>query len=379
MARTATNVLTVSVLVAMLLAIDALLSAYVSGMHLPFASVEADMIVYKTERSSDGPRSGIRLPFGRGLFSPQEVGAIGDLEHVRDVSGALVLWAFRRDGFIAIEGVEPSGFVGVKLRSWITNGTFLGADGSGGAVLEGHFARFHHRSVGDAVDLGSRSLTITGLLKVGEGGQITSSNVYVTMDDARDLGNIQGYSKLYVRVDDVSREAAVRTAIERMDPGMVVVSGSTVGASLDNVARIYERFSMLGLGMLVIIASLILFKVNALGVLERRREIGIMQAVGWTKRDITLQLVGELSVQACAGFLVGVLAALVVVAVLGTITVKVMPDGLGEPMGVTMPLAVSRESIAQCLVLTASVSLSVSVFLARRFACRHPSENLRMT
>jgi len=375
--RTLTNVLTIAVIITMLISVTAIMSAYTSAIYLPFKDVDSDIILQKSYNTTN-LTSEIRLPFGRGTFDDNEVMKITSLNHVRDVSGSLILWDFNKTGFTSIEGIDVDSAVGKKLSSWINQGKFITGDDNGKAVLESHFAKFNRMKVGDNISLGGNVFRIAGILKIGEGSPIFSSNVYVTSSDAQNISGIKGYDQIYLKVDDLSNEDAVKKDVSQIDPRINSVSGNYISASLKNVVTIYGTFYWVGVGFMALVAVLVLFKVNAMALLERRRDIAILQSVGWTKRDINQQILFETSLQTIMGFVLGTIASLVVVAGLGTITIQGTSTGLeSTPTTITMPLVLSPVVLAEYFGLTIVISLLVTYFLTKKIAAIKPSENLR--
>jgi putative ABC transport system permease protein len=375
--KTLTNVLTIAVIITMLISVTAIMSAYTSAIYLPFKNVDSDIILQKSDNTTN-LTSDIRLPFGRGTFNDDEVMKISSLNHVRDVSGSLILWDFNKTGFTSIEGIDVDSAVGKKLSSWTNQGRFITGGDDGKAVLESHFAKFNRMKVGDNISLGGNVFKITGILKIGEGSPIFSSNVYIKSSEAQSISGIKEYDQIYLKVDDLSNEEAVKEDVSQIDPRINAVSGNYISASIKNVVNIYGTFYWVGVGVMALVAVLVLFKVNALALLERRRDIAILQSVGWTKRDITRQILFETFLQTMLGFVLGAIASLAVIAFIGTVTIQGTSTDLeSTPTTITMPLALSPVVVAEYFGLTIVISLLVSYLLTNKIAAVKPSENLR--
>jgi putative ABC transport system permease protein len=375
--RTLTNVLTIAVIITMLISVTTIMSAYTSAIYLPFKDVDSDMILQKSDNTSN-LTSEIRLPFGRGTFNDGEVMKIASLDHVRNVSESLILWDFNKTGFTSIEGIDVDSAVGKKLSSWTNQGRFITSGDDGKAVLESHFAKFNRMKVGDNISLGSNVFKIAGILKIGEGSPIFSSNVYIRSSDAPRISGIKEYDQIYLKVDDLSNEEAVKEYVNQIDPRINAVSGNYISASLKNVVNIFGTFYWVGVGVMALVAVLVLLKVNALALLERRRDIAILQSVGWTKRDIIWQILFETFLQTMIGFVLGAIASLAVIAFLGTVTIQGASGGLeSTPTTITMPLALSPVVVAEYFGLTVVITLLVSYLLTKKIAAIKPSVNLR--
>jgi hypothetical protein len=84
-ARTATNVLSVATIVALLLSANSILAAFSSAIYLPFRNTGSDMIVYQSDNTTRNSDAKIRTPFGKGIFSDKQVTDISSLRHVQGI------------------------------------------------------------------------------------------------------------------------------------------------------------------------------------------------------------------------------------------------------------------------------------------------------
>ena len=375
--RTVEIVLTVAVLVSLLISVTAVMDAYSAAVYAPFRNVGADLILQKGGNTTVDPALQVRSPFGKTSFTPVETKAIASLGNIRNMSESLVVWSFRKDGFSTVEGVDPASPIGMKLGSWVTTGSFLVPQQNNSAVLESHFARFNHLEAGDSVDLGGESFRVVGILKVIEGSQVFSSNVYVNLADARRISHIDGSNQIYLQLDNVADEDGVRDAIQDIDTQIIVYSGSGLASSLGNVAELFRQFYLIIIGAVIGSAVFILAKMTVAGLLEKRKDIGVMQSVGWTRQDILVQLIAEFSLKAIAGCIAGVGIAFLVIAAIGSVSVQSRPRGLGEPIVVSAPLSVSQPAAVGYVLLVFFICLAISYVFIRRFVAAKPSENMR--
>jgi putative ABC transport system permease protein len=378
--RTTTNLLVVAVLVAIFVVLTSVMNAYSEAIYLPFKGIDVDIVIHKSApQSTDTPTNSIRLPFGSGVFYQNEIDSIAALNHIKDVSKTLVLWQFNKGEFTSIEGLEPDSFIGEKYKSWVTSGRFLQAGEEQKAVVEKHFAKFYGLKLGDSLLLGNTPFEIIGILSAQEQSQISATNLYTNLPDAQILLDTKGYSQLYIKLDALSSEDTVRSEVSQIDKDAVVVSGSSIAASVSNVIKIYEKFRFLVLAIIAIILALILFQVNATSLMERRKDIGILQTVGWTKANISRQIVSEIFVQTMFGFVLGIIVSILTLVGIGSISIQVnTSQSLGNNLStLTAPLLPSIAAIIQFLILTLGISILISFFLSRQLARMKPLTNLR--
>ncbi len=378
--RTITNLLAVAVLVSILVILTSVMNAYTTAIYLPFKNAGTDLIVQRSgSQATNTPTASIRLPFGKGVFDEDEISNISAINHIEDISKALTLWQFDKGKFISIEGLEPDSIVGERLKSGLTSGRFLEFTGGDSIVVEKHFAKFYHLKVGSSLKLGDLNFQVVGIVATQDESQVSATNIYMNLNDAQKLLETNGYSQLYVRLDAMSSEDMVRTEIGRIDTSAIITSSSSIAASLGNVIKIYERFHILGSAILALIAAFILFQVNATGLLERKRDIGIKQAVGWTRKNIGAQVVSEVFVQTILGCIVGVVISFVTLSAIGSIGIQAnLPGGLSNDLSsLTVPLSISIPAIGQFSLLALFISTVVSLFLVKRVSGMKPLSNLR--
>ena len=376
-ARTAGVVLTVAIIAAMMIFVTAFMGAYSAAIYLPFKDIDANLVLQRSGNATSELGAQIRAPFGKSAFPTDEADSIAALPHVQGISKSLVVWDFKKDGFSTVEGVEPDSALGKKLASWVTGGRFLSGADRNAAVLESHFAKFNHRSVGDAIVLGNETFQIVGILKTQEGGQVFASNVYTTLLEAQLLGKIDSYNKIYVKLDGISSEDETKSEITRLDSSIVILSGSAISPSVNSFAAIYGQFYLLGLGILSLMAILILAKITTMDLLERRKEIAVMQSVGWKRGDILRQIAAELSVQVLIGFAIGIVLASAMAATIGSIHVQSAQAGLEQPAEISAPLIITLDTVFGYFLLTLVIFAVVVFVLTRHLAAIRPMQNLR--
>jgi putative ABC transport system permease protein len=319
------------------------------------------------------------LPFGKGVFYQNEVDNIAALDHIKDISKTLVLWRFDKGKFVSIEGLEPNSFIGREYSSSVTAGRFFGASEENKALVEKHFAKFYGLKLGDNLQLGNSTFEIIGILATPGESQISATNIYTNLTDAQRLLDTQGYSHLYVRLDALSSEDIIRSEIDKIDKDAVVISGSSIATSLSNVIKIYEKFRVLVLAIIAVILTLILFQVNAASLVERRKDIGVLQTIGWTSANISWQIVSEIFLQTILGFVMGIVVSMLTLTAIGSISIQAnLSQGMSNNLStLTVPLTLSGTATYQFFVLTLAVSVVISFFLARKLAGMKPLINLK--
>ena len=264
----------------------------------------------------------------------------------------------------------------IKRASQIYKGRFLNREDIHKAVLEKHFAKFNHLTVGDSVFIGNKSFEIVGTLASEDNSQIFSSNIYLNVGDAQNLIENNKFNQMYLSLDELSNEELVRNKIKKLDNNITIVSANSISASLSNVVNIYNKFYYIGTGIIILIVVLILLKINTINLLERKKDIGILRAVGWTKKNIIKQITTELFIQTILGFGIGLTISFIILSLFGNINIQSASSGLKKAV-VSIPINIPLTLIIEYFVMIIAVSIIVSFLLARKISEIKPSENLR--
>jgi len=396
--RTIVNVVGIAVGIALFVSINSVSTAYQKAVSLPFKNLGADLVVQRPERQTMGsmqaPESmrGIRLPFSNQLLPSEDLRKLASIEGVGGMASSLLLWEFDQGGFRTIMGVDLSqpSLGPVKVKEWLKEGKFPQQEGE--AVLEKHYAKFHHASIGAKMKIGGHDFTVAGLLEIKEGSQIASANIYLPLADAQKLlGNeSSGVNVVYLRLQNPSLLGQVKTEIAKQLGGVSVTSSDTFLELMGGVSKISDQFSLLTSMIALGGAIFLIIKTMLANLVARSSEIGILKAVGWTERDVQKQLMGEALLQSFAGGVLGLIIGYGVSYLLGFASI---PVSTPWEINLLPALAKSAESAASAAVqLPVSLSLSLttsalalsllagalaSYFMGRRTARMKPVDILR--
>jgi putative ABC transport system permease protein len=371
---------------------------------------------------------GIRLPFSNQILPSQDLEKLKTIEGVDSMASSLLLWEFDKGGFRTIMGVDllqPS-LGPVKVKEWLKEGRFPQKEGE--AVVEKHYAKFHHTQIGGTVEINGRPFSVVGLLEIKEGSQIASSNIYLPLRDAQNLlggepggGNpvrnssgalpptgiivksnpaiggtaeqrgiiSNGVNIVYLRLKNPSLLSQVKTSIARQLNGVSVSSSDSSLELMGGVSKISDQFSFIVSLIALGGAIFLIIKAMLSNLIERSREIGILKAVGWTERDVQKQLMGEVFLQSLLGGILGILMGYFFSYLLGFLSIPVstpwelnlLPafakDTQAAGQSVRLPVGVSAGLIAMSLAVSLIAGSLASYFMGRRTSRMKPAEILR--
>jgi putative ABC transport system permease protein len=396
--RTLVNILGIAIGIALFVSINAVSTAYQKAVSLPFKNLGADLVVQKTEKravdSAQTPTSmrGVRLPFSNQLLSSEDLQKLSSLDGVASVASSLLLWEFDQGGFRTVMGIDLSqpSLGPVKIKEWLKDGRF--PEKPGEVVLEKHFAKFRHAPLGGTISINSQPFTVVGLLEIKEGSQIASANIYLPVEDARNMIGTEskGVNIVYLRLKNPSLLSKVKIQIGKELPGVSVTSSDSFLELMGGVSKISDQFSLL-VSLIALGGAIFLIIKAMLGnLVARSSEIGILKAVGWTERDVQRQLVGEALVQSLIGGIAGIVIGYCLSYALGFLSVPVATPWeinllpafakgteTAASTAVRLPVSISAGLTGTALLLSLVAGAMASFFMARRTSRMKPADILR--
>jgi ABC-type antimicrobial peptide transport system permease subunit len=295
---------------ALFIAISGLSAGYTRLVALPFSELATDCIIQRSVKGGEqanGAKTGVRLPFADQPISGAEQERIQALAEVEHIDRVVMLWYQSEKSFSVIAGVEPDATIGpAKVMTWITKGRKIEAPGE--AVVEGHYAKFNGLKVGDTVVFDRLSLTIVGVATLREGATVAAANYYISLDDARRLGGLDGNAAnmLFLRLKKGVDPAGLQERLPQILSGGVVSTTDSIGGMMKGFAGISNMVSRL-MGWVVLAFSIFLSCWLIAGSInERSSHIGLMKTVGWCKRDILAIFGAETALLGTIGALCGI-------------------------------------------------------------------------
>ncbi len=394
--RTLSTALGVALGVALFIALSAAGAGFQEAAQRPLAGVGADILFSRptmgTETTAAAQTTrGVRLPFGVSTLNMGDVAKVQQIRGVDAVAGALLLWDFGATSYQTVLGVDvDQPAIGpAKARDWVVTGRFLQPGDTAQTVVDKHYAAFFSLKPGATAQIGGESFQVVGIVEVQEGSQAAAANFYVPLADAQRLAhlNADAINQLYVRVAQASTVDAV---VQQSRAALGEVSATTeqsIVQVMGGIALVSQRFA--GIASLVALLGGMVLTALALSasVAERRREIGVMKAVGWTAREVQRYFVVEGLALSGLGALAGVALGWLATLALGQLPLDLSalnpntPPGLAAAPGaattLTLPARVALAPLALALGMAVVGGALASWLIARRAANLKPADALR--
>jgi ABC-type antimicrobial peptide transport system permease subunit len=400
--RTWVNVSLIALAVGFFLVLTLLSGAFRAAFRAPLNDVGANLTL---QRAGDVPQEmkGAVLPCSLAPISGDEVQAVKQLPGVLSLSPAFLFWDFSPDTFRIVAGFNPATSSGFALLGKVlTQGRFLKPGDRRQVVLETAYARERGLKPGDRLVVDGREFTVVGLVDSSRLSQLAAAQVYMPLTEARALAAaspgvtaIHQLGKADVNLVFLSvvrdKIPQVSQAIKALLGDKVTVTGpQSFQRAIGGLLAATDRFGMVAAVLSLLAAVLLVMRTTAGNLRERKAEVAIMKAVGWTRADIGRQLTAETLVQTLAGGLAGMLAALAGAWLASWITIPIplpwdlsprphfLPGG-GDQLFRQVPLQPVLDPVYFALALAAALFLGgMAAWMALRAVARlKPSEALR--
>jgi putative ABC transport system permease protein len=186
-------------------------------------------------------------------------------------------------------------------------------------IITQDFAERNGLAIGSSIPMqtmaGEKRFTVRGIMSTSGltsafGGSLAIMDVYAAQ-------SVFGRGRRFDRIDlaleeGVTLEEGRAVLEEALGPGFQVEPPSNRGAQYESVLRVYGVTITLTSLFALLIGMFIIYNSFAIAVTQRRSEIGILRALGATRRQIRALFLGESAIAGLVGASAGLLFGLVV-------------------------------------------------------------------
>ena len=289
--RTVLTALGVSVGVIAVVSMSAISNGFQSMVDLTLHWGDSDLMVFQANQAADILSTLDEAETRRRLLQLDSVAAVaGTLWSVQRIDDHPFIFTvgLRRDEFAMgsfelIEGAAPQ---------------------DSDQLLVGRIAaRALKRAVGDQVTVGGRSMTVCGIYNTGM--ILFDGGVVLDLERLQEIASRSGQiTAANIKLaEGFTAEDAVE-AIERAHPDLVAIAAAEEYSKVDQGLRILQATVSVVSLIALLVGGLVVLNTMWMSVFERTREIGILRALGWSRRSI----IGMVLVES---LMLGVLAAVI--------------------------------------------------------------------
>jgi len=263
-----------------------------------------------------------------------------------------------------IIGIDPEDVEFFKSRGTdLESGREIVVGDTYQALIGYTYAEMNGLEVGDSIELKKNSFEVVGIIEATDAD--IDNSIIIPIDTMMDVYNMDNYRALFITPEDISK---VDILADDLKSSFDDFEFTTTSDLVKQMAQIIDmiRFFTIGISSIAaVVGGLGVMNTMIMSVLERRREIGIMKAIGATNRYILTQILIEAVMISLIGGLVGIL-----VGSLGSYSLRFISGGLATAK-VTVNLA------AGGLLFAISLGLVGGFYPAWKAAKLDPIEAIR--
>ena len=293
-------------------------------------------------------------------------------------------------GYAVIRGIEKEGSQSAQVRQWITEGSvgplFESQPASiANALVGSELAARIGVSAGDVFQIvpasesatgATRRLRAAGIFRSGL-FEYDSTWIYVAFETASEFaGSNHAASVMSVQVsdpDDVKKVSA--NVATTLGNSYTLVDWQQANQPLFAALALERRMGLFIIGLIIAIAALNITTMLILVVVERRRDIAILNALGATRTGVMLLFIIEGAVVGAIGAAVGVVLGLIACFVGNYFKLVSLPADVYSISNV--PLITQPGEITLAAAIAFALSVLATIYPARTASRMRPVEALR--
>jgi putative ABC transport system permease protein len=359
------------------------------GMHAAGASVLSalsstiDHIAGKTQLQVTSGEAG----FPEDVLD--RVQSVHEVAVAAPVIEAVVRSGIKREGNLLILGVDMTG--DRSLREYDLEAgdrevvddplVFLAQPDS--LIVTRDFAQRNRLAVGSEITMqtmeGERKFTVRGIMRPGGlsvafGGNLAIMDIYAAQ---KVFGRGRRFDRLDVRLIDDSSLNQGRLALQQaLGPGFQVDVPAARSRQFDSLLHVYSFMVNLTSLFALFIGLFIIHNAFAIAVTQRRAEIGILRALGASRRQVLVLFLTESAIAGLIGSATGI--------VLGSLIAKVMAGFIGNIMQAQYGIAERANTVSfraglimAALAMGVATSIVAALLPARDAARIDPTRALQ--
>jgi putative ABC transport system permease protein len=267
-------------------------------------------------------------------ITEEQLGELAEIPGVEEVV-PMGFYMPREAGFGAVPewfviGMKPSQvetYLGRNVE--MLEGEML-EDGDTGSVMVGNdIADKFNYVVGDTVTVREEEFAIVGIVEKTDIADVDMA-VLMGLEDLQDLLGKDTYQMVFVIADNPAEAESLAGSISANIEGLAAISDKDIARMVEEIVSTISFFTFSIGAIAAFVGGLSIMNTMMMAVMERKREIGTMKAMGATSWVILRQIITESALISLMGAAGGILAGALVcclinLATAGMITAAVTP------------------------------------------------------
>lgn len=203
----------------------------------------------------------------------------------------------------------------------IESGRMLEAGDEYVALLGYRYADESMLTPGDTLELEDEDFEVVGVLE--EMGTEDDTMVILPIDTMMDVYELDNYNSIIVIPEDITKVDSLAEEIEETFEDLNALTAKEIAKQTGDIVNSIRIFTLGIASVAAIVGGLGVMNTMIMSVLERRREIGIMKAIGATSRFVLTQILMESMLISLIGGLAGVF-----IGWLGSLSLGMLSGGM---------------------------------------------------
>jgi lipoprotein-releasing system permease protein len=297
----------------------------------------------------------------------------------------------RGSAYAVLRGIDPaSSQAADEIKGWLVEGSVEPLFASGtripAVIVGSELASRTGVQIGNTIELlaagpnvslGPKRLArVVGIFRSGL-FEYDSAWIYLSLDSAGAFANsAHAASLISVQLKDVE---GVKSAASKIGAALgssyTIVDWQEANKPLFTALALERRMGLFIVGLIILIAMLNITTMLILVVVERRRDIAILKAMGAAKYSITSLFMIEGAIIGAIGTLIGVILGVLVCVVGNRYKLISLPADVYSISSV--PFRPRAVEIALAVLLAFALSVIATIYPARAAARMRPADTLR--
>ena len=279
----------------------------------PMKSAGADMLVQLHGKPCAFDT--VKLPTNLNAMPAEAFNSLSNSSDISAMEGVLEFLSFKDGHPTIITGVDPDiTDIGPIKPNYekdacceISNGRYLQNTDTYTAVVDKEFAAGEGLSVGSKIDIGGKEFEVVGLINTGRTARIAGAQVFIPINTARQIVN-QGdiFTTVFLKLTSQADPKVIEEKIKSAAGNNVTITTST--DFLATVAGMSSTTKTMATGVsfiVIILVALFVIKSSLAAVYEKKKEIGVMKAIGWRDSDVVKLIINENVILSLIGGIIG--------------------------------------------------------------------------
>lgn len=301
-ARTILTVSAISLGIAAVVALTGIAWGFEASWQKANDARETDLIV--TRLASENAMPSAFLAAGREQ-------ALKTYPHVQEVAGLLseMLSVGDNSPPIFVFGWAYGGYLWKHLK--LVNGQWPRDDTAPVVMIGSLAAELLHKKTGDAVEIEGKQFEIAGIFE--SSAVVENGALLMTLTQAQQVTDKPGkVNVLNIKLDGRATEAdvdGIKARVRATMPGFVAITSGEL-VSNNAIVRISKAMSNATILISSLVGALIVFNTMLMSINERKKDIGVLLALGWQRLTIMQLVFCESVILTLSGGAIGIVTGI---------------------------------------------------------------------